>query len=289
MPIGLLLVLIYFFEEKKNAFGTGFGWALMGLYLPTVLKLFVDLVDNTSWKSDLRKLIRGRELKRNDRIRISFAYLFRIKIDNKYLLVRNDRGTKKYQPVGGAYQFNDDERSYLFNKFKVTEDNKIVRDVHSHNDYRLFVPVKYMHKFMDRFNKTKNRENITDLSREFTEELIKTQILDFATIKYRYCGRHFTKIMYSRHFQCYELLLADIIEINLDESQREKMRSLLVSKNNKLFKFATDKEIITCGINEGTENLAEIISDHSFKILQECELDLMHIKGSGKEYEVHLD
>ena len=40
MPIGFLLVLIYFFEEKKNAFGTGFGWALMGLYLPTVLKLF---------------------------------------------------------------------------------------------------------------------------------------------------------------------------------------------------------------------------------------------------------
>ena len=40
-------------------------------------------------------------------------YLFRIKVGDRYLLVKNNRGTEKYQPVGGVYQFKRGEKDEL--------------------------------------------------------------------------------------------------------------------------------------------------------------------------------
>lgn len=129
-------------------------------------------------------------------VRISFAYLFRIKIDNKYLLVKNERGTGKYQPVGGVYKFFDNEKTILMNKFKVVDDSKLPLDNFSKNDYRLFVPCKFLKRFINRFNSSlSSREKIDDLSREFCEEL--GDATDWESIKYRYCGRHYTELSMS--------------------------------------------------------------------------------------------
>lgn len=283
----LIIVVIWFLQKKGVLFATEFGFALLGCYLPFTFKKCQDFFDTKSWQSDLRKLRRGGELKSNDRLRISFAYLFRIKVDDKYLLVLNNRGTQKYQPVGGAYQFNEEEKIYLSNKFKFSDDEKIKRDELSRNDYRLNVPVKYIRKFIKRFDKTDNREGVNDLSREFKEELIRTGIIDFKNIKYRYCGRHFSKIQYSRHFNCYELLLADIVELELTDEQCYKLRSLM-EKKSKLYRFISSKEIKSCGIYEGTNKLIESIGDHTIKILQETEDELLRVKGSLKSYTISL-
>ena len=61
-------------------------------------------------------------------VRISFAYLFRIKIDGKYLLVRNTRGTEKFQPVGGVYKLFENEKIELKNLYQVMDDDKISID-----------------------------------------------------------------------------------------------------------------------------------------------------------------
>lgn len=87
---------------------------------------------------------------------------------------------------------------------------------------------------MKRFDKTSNRESINDLSREFLEELTLPGILSFSEIEYRYCGRHFSKISYSRHFNCYELLLADIVELEPTESQLKELRSLSEKKSKNI-------------------------------------------------------
>ena len=90
----------------------------------------------------------------------------------------------------------------------------------SKGDYRLRLKNRYLRKFIKRFDKTKDREKISNLSREFWEELISTGILrgpEFDMLAYSECGRHFTELHFSEHFQCYELLMADIVEFTVDE------------------------------------------------------------------------
>lgn len=275
------------FEIKDIPVGGSLLGIALGFYLPHVWRRLVDFTDLTPWQRDLRKLMRGKVLKKTDNIRISFAYLFRIKVDGKYLLVLNGRGTNKFQPVGGAYKFDEQEQKYLKNQCGAFEDGNISQDKLTHRDYRLQIPVKNLRKFIKRFNETNHRENVADLSREFNEEVIDTGILKFNKIKYRYCGRHFTNIEYSRYFECYELLMADIVELVMDDSQLESIR-LLVNKESDKYRFATAKEIETCGIISGTENLLEVIGDHSYKILEEHQNELQEYKLVGDEFSIAL-
>ena len=88
--------------------------AILGLILSSIFRIIQDLSDNKYWMQTLRQLLRYNKIKKTDYIRISFAYLFRIKIGNKYLLIKNSRGTKKYQPIGGVYKFYDKENVISF-------------------------------------------------------------------------------------------------------------------------------------------------------------------------------
>lgn len=247
-----------------------------------------DLIDTTSWKKDIRGLLRGRLINKNDYIRISFAYLYRIKIFDKYLLVKNNRGTRKFQPVGGAYKFNDAERLYLTKKFHIRDDSGIPVDNTSKNDYRLHLKAKYLRRFIRRFNSTQNREMLKDLSREFIEELIKPQIIQFNKIVYRYIGRDFSRIQISRHFNCYELLLADIVEVILDEQQQSELEVLLTQAPTE-FGFFNSEDIKRCGIKPGTDELYESIGDHTQKILVEQEESLTKSRFSGSIFTVKLE
>ena len=248
---------------------------------------FVDCTDNSTWKEQLRMFRRKQIINKDDPIRISFAYLFRIKVDGKYLLVQNGRGTGKYQPVGGAYKTTEKEKTFLKEKFFLSEDDKIPVDASSKNDYRMFVPAYKLKGFIKRFDKTLDRELVKNLKREFREELITTGILDFAKIRYRYCGRHLTNIEFSRHFRCYELLLADVVELLPTREQEDKLRQLMTIESNDYY-FATKDEIEHCGIVEGTDKLKEVIADHSFKVLEETEQYLKRRRKDKGIYKVEL-
>lgn len=56
-----------------------------------------------------------------------------------------------------------------------------------------------------------------------------------------------------------------------------------------MYRFVTAEEIISLGINTATGNLEESIGDHTKKIIQENEGQLMKIPGVGKEYTVQLN
>lgn len=129
-------------------------------------RLIQDLADNENWKKTQRKYERGHFINGDIPIRISFAYLFRIKIDGKYFLVKNARKTGQYQPVGGVYKMDDEEYWFLKGKFHIMDDDKI-NDSKTDNDYRLRVKNKYLRKFVKRFDTTNRRERIDNLSREF--------------------------------------------------------------------------------------------------------------------------
>lgn len=273
---GIFLWLTETFRETSPA-GNTLSGIFLGMIIPKLLASLQDILDTTTWKTSQRKLERGRFIKKDTPIRISFAYLFRIIVDGKYFLIKNTRGTEKFQPVGGVYKMYDAEAQYLRQRFYAADDNSIPMDCASKGDYRLRLKNRHLRKFVKRFDKTKNRETIQNLGREFREELVSTGILkgsEFDTLAYTECGRHFTDLHFSEHFQCYELLMADIVELHLTAAQEEKFRELMKARSTE-YCFVTSDEIESLGVKIGTEDLCETISDHTKKILIEHSDDLI--------------
>lgn len=108
-----MILIIILFEVKNWPAGSSISGLVLGFSLPALWKAIQDLSDTTDWKTSQRKLERGGFIKGDTIVRISFAYLYRIKIGNKYLLVKNERGTGKYQPVGGVYKLLGNEKIEL--------------------------------------------------------------------------------------------------------------------------------------------------------------------------------
>lgn len=283
----ILLAIIFIFELNSWPVGSSVSGIALGFSLPACLHSIQDISDTTNWKMSQRKLKRGGFIKDDTLIRVSFAYLYRIKVGDKYLLVKNERGTGKYQPVGGVYKFEENEKLELKNRFQVKDDNKISIDESSRNDYRLRMENRHLRKFVSRFNKKANREKINDLSREFKEELIDTGILKWTQIRYRFCGRHMTELKFGNHFQIYEILLADVVELLPTKEQEADLKLLIDTKSDK-FRFATADEIISLGINTSIGDLREDIADHSTKILQEHEGELIKMSDVGNVFTVNI-
>ncbi|WP_430602684.1 hypothetical protein IGJ02_003155 [Enterococcus sp. DIV0724b] len=259
-----------FCEKNAIPIGSMIGNLIAGALIQPLFNSFVDLTDNENWKTSQRKLKRAGILQKETIIRISFAYLFRIKVDGKYFLVKNSR-SGKYQPVGGAYKFYKEEADYLRDSIPVENDDRIPVDKITKRDYRLLVKNKLLRKFVRRFNKTSYREQITDLSREFVEEIFFTGILTketFGKLSYNYCGRHMTNVGFGNVFKIYELLLADVVEVQLSDEQEELFRKLM-DKDSDEYHFATASEIEALGVEYGTNNLADTIANHTPKILSE--------------------
>lgn len=287
LSVGLILLIIIC-DINDCTSGSTILSVFLGLSLPWIVLSFQNLLDTTDWKVSQRRLKRGGFINDNTIVRISFAYLFRIKVGSKYLLVKNERGTEKFQPVGGVYKFKDEEKSVLTNQFHVMDDNKISIDASSRDDYRLRMENRYLRKFIKRFNKTKNRESIENLGREFTEELVNTGILNWNKLTYRYCGRHITELKFEEHFQIYELLLADVVELIPTEEQTIDLNHLFIQNTDERVHFATAEEINALGIDTTKNKLNETIGDHTKKILQEMEPSLTKVSGSGELFTVNL-
>lgn len=285
------LVLIFLFIMVKDLVDNNSVNNIVELFflpsLSCLYKLYQDMFDVLDWQKSQRMLIRGKFITNNTVVRISFSYLYRIKVGDKYLLIKNDRGTDKYQPIGGVYKFEEGEKLILKNKFQIIDDSKIPIDESSYNDYRLRLKNKYLRKFIQHFDVDAKREKINNLSREFREEVIESSALDWNEISYRFCGRHMTKLNYSNHFQIYELLLADIVEVLLNKDQEKELNELVNSLPDK-YLLATEEEILSLGVNTNSMQLRENISDHSTKILQIKEDELQKITGVGKVYSVRL-
>ena len=283
LSVGVILL----FEINAWPVGSSLAGIALGFSLPGLVNSIQDLLDTTNWKTSQRKLKRGRFIEDSTIIRISFAYLYRIKIGNKYLLVKNERGTGKYQPVGGVYKLLGKEKMELRNRYKVKDDNKIPLDRSSRDDYRLRLENRYLRKFVKRFDRKAEREQIYNLSREFREELIEKGIINWSQITYRFCGRHMTELHFGDHFQCYELLLADVVEL-VPTPEQEADLERLVKQQSDTYRFATADEITSLGVDTASGDLRENIADHTLKIIQENEGQLMRISGVGKTYTINL-
>lgn len=164
---------------------------------------------------------------RNLYIRFSISYLYQIKVDDKYFLVRGNRIKDQYQPVGGVFKrFRDSNE--IFRRLKILDDEHMPIDDMSRDDLRILVPGRNVIPFLHWFNSKKNRE--VSPEREFYEELVRTKLVSeekFQRLDYSYLRTHETKIHFSEHFECKEILIAEIYRINLSPEQEEEFRGLL--------------------------------------------------------------
>lgn len=163
----------------------------------------------------------------NTDYRVSIAYLFRVKIDNKYLLIKGNR-IEQFQPVGGVYKYHK--------SFKDTFDTLGLRPENNSsffekNDLRLYVKGKNLSKFVSWFESRKNREVTID--REFKEELIDSHIFDDDLLKkvdFEFLKQVNNGIRYSTHFGCKELLIFDIYDVLFEDEAVKEMIKAGVSR-----------------------------------------------------------
>lgn len=186
--------------------------------------LFVDLLRAMVKHRRRLRLLCATRIKRNELVRVSAAYLFRIMVDGKYLLIRGKRIQSQYQPVGGVYK-RFDSSSELFDKLGVTRDNSLKHVADDADDIRVRLPRKNLLEFVDWFDGRTGRE--VDVRREFYEELAPLGVLSETDLEafnpefIRTCDR---KMSYSKHFAINELLLHDVYEVKLSDDSKRLVR-----------------------------------------------------------------
>lgn len=191
-------------------------------------------------------------------IRISVSYLFRIKVDGSYLLIKGHRWDH-YQPVGGVYKTSPGAKASL-NKMNALDDNLVPIDEVSEHDLRIRIPARQIIPFVRWFESEHSRE--TSPWREFHEELIGSGILsgdDFPFIFHDFIRREIRPIRYSHWADSMEILIADIYELLPTPDQFKALKGLKKSGNPQIV-YASEDQIRHLGITPG-KNLDLRISE----------------------------
>ncbi|MFC0490284.1 SMODS-associated NUDIX domain-containing protein [Sinomonas atrocyanea] len=183
------------------------------------------------------------------RVRISASYLYRIRIDNEYLLIRGQR-FDQYQPVGGVYKSHPSSSGVL-GEMNVLNDDLLAPDAISEGDLRVRVPGKHLLPFVRWFEEGHGRE--IDGWREFYEELVATGILSkelFRFVKYDHVKRLYQPMRFSPWANSQEILIADILELLPTPAQEQELRQLKSKSHPDIF-WASETQIRRLGAVEG--------------------------------------
>ena len=182
---------------------------------------FVSFLATTIFHNRLRMKIWLQSLLRwNKSIRLSCAYLFRIKYDSKYLLIKGNR-IDQYQPVGGVYKYYSSFNE-LKTKLELRDETK--NRFYESGDLRQITKGKYLVKFLDWFDTKKNRE--VTVIRELIEELQSEEICIeqfIKSVKIEYLKTVKEEIKYSQHFKMDEQKIFNIYEAEISEKILEKI------------------------------------------------------------------
>lgn len=183
------------------------------------------------------------------KIRISASYLFRVRIDGKYLLVKSNRW-HHYQPVGGVYKVSDGAKQFL-DDIGALDDDLVPIDEASLHDLRLRIPATKLIPFLRWFESGRSRE--TSPWREFYEELLKTKTLPSAKFPFvldNFIRRDIRKIRFSPYSQSLELMIADIHELLPTPDQLLALQQLEAVRHPDVI-WATEDRIRRLGASPG--------------------------------------
>lgn len=199
---------------------------------------------------------------RNQEIRLSIAYLFRIKVDGKYLLVKS-RNRNYYQPVGGVFKTLPGAEK-IFEKLGVKSDRLIETEKGiAKGDLRVFVKGKNVIEFLEWFDSREDRE--VSPWREFCEELITPEILpwrEFRYIDYKFKGKILTPII-TLDSRDKGMFIYEIYDFIPNNEQIPILKSLLDEENTEEFIWADEYLINRLGHDERSKDYHHEIAQHS--------------------------
>lgn len=237
----------------------------------TILNICIELVSAVLLFSILNFLKNIKRLKlyfftqilyRTKSIRISVAYLFRIKIDGKYLLVKSNR-RDYFQPVGGAFKTLPSSK-HIFEKLNLESDRLIETEKGiAKGDLRIFTKGINVIEFIDWFNSKKDRE----LSpwREFYEELVATKILPrkkFRFIDYEYKDTVQSPVI-TLDTGDKGMFIHEVYDLVPNIEQEQLLRETIEKGNSNEFIWVDSDMINRLGHNSASKNYDYEISLHT--------------------------
>ena len=192
------------------------------------------------------------------KLRISMAYLFKIKIKDKYLLVVNSN-KNFYQFPGGKYKFYDSSKTSL-ESLEKTDDDLLPEKEGRENDIAFNINPFKFYNFIKWFDSEKDRE--IEHNREFVEELLKPnsfpievfQNLNFRKIDTIRTPLHHT---YIKGKSRYEFLSFDFLEPQFTSEQEKYFQQLYQKGNTDYIKWVTEEEIRALVHLENNQNYSE--------------------------------
>ena len=197
-------------------------------------------------------------------VRLSISYLYRIKVDGKYLLIKGRRHDQ-FQPVGGVFKVYPTGKARLV-EWEALDDNLYAIDPLGADDLRVRIRGKYITPFSDGSMTVEERE--TDSWREFQEELVASGFLSpnlFQHVRADYVGTGDTGLRWGAQPQSLELIYAEVFELIPTEDQAVALRAA-VGGNDRLY-WASEEEIRRQGASLG-QGVVKAISEHSLWIVE---------------------
>ncbi|KYG74848.1 hypothetical protein EV198_0648 [Roseivirga ehrenbergii] len=259
--IYLLAMATFFEDEAQSNFWLTVSVALTISILAPLIAWFIDgLLQNIKrfrlWF--LTKIWHRRSL-----IRFSMSYIYRIRVSDKYLLVKNSKWNF-YQPVGGVYKVLPGEMSRLQEKYNVELDKKLPTNGEKRDDLRLMVPASKALEFLDWFDSGKGRE--ISHWREFCEELVRNEVLEFKVfphVNYRYAGYVQTPLKKSEKLGCLEILKYEVYDLLPSNEQEMALIELLKKGDTDYIKWADEIIINNLGFSQVDRNEPYDIGAHT--------------------------
>lgn len=95
----IAIILFAFFIENEIV-----KYTLIGIFSSVIASAIYIIVNFSLDNYKRLNLYISILFKRTDFVRFSIAYLYRIQVEDKYLLVKSNRIKDFFQPVGGAYK-----------------------------------------------------------------------------------------------------------------------------------------------------------------------------------------
>ncbi|EPR71057.1 SMODS-associated NUDIX domain-containing protein [Cyclobacterium qasimii] len=195
-------------------------------------------------------------------VRLSIAYLFRININGKFLLVKSRR-RDYYQPVGGAFKTLPGADK-VFEKLGVKPD-KLVETEHgiAKSDLRVYVKGVHIIEFLEWFKSKEDRE--ISPWREFCEELISTDILPwkpFRYIDYKFKGTVQSPII-NMDSGGKGLFLFEVYDLVVNDEQKPVLEELQKRGNTAEYVWVDDYLIQRLGHDERTKDQLFEIAPHT--------------------------
>lgn len=195
-------------------------------------------------------------------VRVSMAGLVRVKVEDRYLLVRSERRSQ-YQPIGGVYKTRVAGRGVL-DKLGVKRDIRFGSDDANHNDLRCIVPAASLEKFLGWYLSGVGREMSPE--REFHEEAVGEGLLcpkAFARLEMDLERCQVEGVRWSEEMKLWELRVAEIFVLDPNDEQAAALRRHAAEPASPRLLWATKEQIERRGWEPGSPQHSFGVSDHS--------------------------